>query len=108
MQRSRRRVVRPLARARRRRNRKLQSRAPVMRRSEQRGAPMKPRYYVLTYDYEKEDYTPQQGVRKGPYSLFGLRKALRKLRGMAYDTRGADVYVYSEPESTGYSRVRGL
>ena len=47
---------------------------------------MKPkrRYYVLTWDGEKETFTPQPGVRKGPYTLFGLRKAIRKLRGMGY------------------------
>jgi hypothetical protein len=46
----------------------------------------RPRYYVMTYDYERETYTPQKGVRKGPYTLFGLRKALRALAGMGYDT----------------------
>jgi hypothetical protein len=40
----------------------------------------KPRYYVETWDTEKQTFTPQQGVRKGPYSLFGLRKALKALR----------------------------
>ena len=44
----------------------------------------KPRYYIETLDMEKESFTPQQGVRKGPYSLFGLRKEIKKLRGMGY------------------------
>lgn len=43
-------------------------------------------YFVTTYDTKIEDFTPQRGVRTGPYSLFGLRKALRKLRAMGYDT----------------------
>ena len=42
------------------------------------------RYYVLTYDWDKREYTPQKGVRKGPYTKFGLRKAIRKLREMGY------------------------
>ena len=46
----------------------------------------KPLYYVLTYDPETEEFTPQAGVRCGPYTLFGLRKALRKLQDLGYDT----------------------
>ena len=38
------------------------------------------RYYVATWDSDKQEHTPQKGVRTGPYSLFGLRKAL----GMGY------------------------
>lgn len=45
---------------------------------------MNPRYYVQTWDTNKQDFTPQAGVRCGPYSLFGLRKAIRKLRSMGY------------------------
>jgi hypothetical protein len=60
---------------------------------------MKPKYYVYTYDADKEDYTPQAGVRCGPYSLFGLRRAIRKLRDAGYPcnyTRfgGGDPSVY--------------
>lgn len=47
---------------------------------------MKARYYVTTRDVERERWTPQKGVKAGPYSLFGLRKALRKLNAMGYDT----------------------
>ena len=42
------------------------------------------RYYVWTWATDKGRFTPQKGVRCGPYSLFGLRKALRKLRRMGY------------------------
>lgn len=49
-----------------------------------------PRYYVTTYDWEKEEYTPQIGVRTGPWSKWGLRKALRKLRAMGYDATKGD------------------
>lgn len=42
------------------------------------------RYYVHTWDGEKQKFTPQVGVRCGPYSLWGLRKAIRKLRDMGY------------------------
>jgi len=38
------------------------------------------RYYVHTYDWEKEDYTPQKGVSQGPYTLWGLKRALQLLR----------------------------
>lgn len=56
------------------------------------------RYYVLTYDVEKEDFTPQSGVRSGPYSLWGLRKVLRKLREFGYDGRRNDnsIYIYKK------------
>lgn len=44
----------------------------------------KPRYYIYTWDTYKQKFTPQSGVRCGPYSLFGLRKAIRKLREIGY------------------------
>lgn len=47
---------------------------------------MKQRYYVRTIDPDTGRWTPQKGVRCGPYTQFGLRKALRKLRSMGYDT----------------------
>lgn len=46
----------------------------------------KPKYRVTTWDVDLQRFTPQQGVRCGPYSLFGLRKALNALRRMGYDT----------------------
>lgn len=56
----------------------------------------KPRYFVLTWDGEAQDWTPQTGVRTGPYTMFGLRKALRKLRNMGYsaDRNDPSVLVY--------------
>lgn len=45
---------------------------------------MKPRYYVETWDHRLETYTPQEGVRTGPYTLWGLRRAIRKLRAGGY------------------------
>ncbi len=61
---------------------------------------MKRRYYVTTWDSNKEAFTPQRGVRKGPYSLFGLRKALRALRTMGYSAHRHDPSVYVEsPEA---------
>lgn len=59
----------------------------------------KPRYYVETWDTNTQSFSPQPGVRSGPYSLWGLRKALRKLRDMGYGitTRdGVSVLVYRE------------
>jgi hypothetical protein len=51
-------------------------------------------YYVTTWDTYREDFTPQQGVRTGPYSLFGLRGAIRKLQDMGYPVWGNDSAVY--------------
>ena len=46
---------------------------------------MKPReYWVLTWDTDLQRFTPQVGVPAGPYSLFGLRTALRLLRQVGY------------------------
>ena len=52
------------------------------------------RYYVTTYDIDRGEYTPQQGVRTGPYTQFGLRKAIRALRKMGYDGRRSDASIY--------------
>ncbi len=43
-------------------------------------------YDVLTWDMDRQEFTPQQGVRRGPWSKWGLRRALRKLQKMGYDT----------------------
>src|SRR5262249_14250419 len=48
------------------------------------------RYQVTTWDTDKEEFTPQRGVRKGPYTLLGLRKALRELRKMSYGIKRYD------------------
>jgi hypothetical protein len=42
------------------------------------------RYYVTTRDNDRERFMPEKGVRCGPYSLFGIRKALRRLRRIGY------------------------
>ena len=47
---------------------------------------MAKRYEVLTWDVDKQHFTPQQGVRRGPYTKWGLRRALRALRDMGYNT----------------------
>jgi hypothetical protein len=57
---------------------------------------MKRRYYVTTWDSEKQEFTSQSGVRKGPYTQFGLRKALRKLRDMGYAACKGDSSVLVE------------
>jgi len=51
---------------------------------------MKPKYYVSTWDTDRQEFTPQKGVRTGPWSLFGLRKALRKLRSFGFIARKGD------------------
>lgn len=62
---------------------------------------MKHRYYVTTWDTNKQTFTPQQGVRKGPYSLWGLRKALRKLREFGYPADKGDCSVFVERDDGG-------
>jgi hypothetical protein len=47
-------------------------------------------YTVATYDMELERFTAQKGVKPGPYSLWGLRRALRKLRALGYEARKGD------------------
>lgn len=51
---------------------------------------MNARYYVTTWDTDRQRFTPQQGVKCGPWSLWGLRKALRLLREMGYGGRRSD------------------
>ena len=46
----------------------------------------RPTYRVRTWDADRQAWTPQRGVRVGPYTQYGLRRALRKLREMGYDT----------------------
>jgi hypothetical protein len=55
-----------------------------------------PRYDVTTWDIEREKFTPQRGVRRGPWSKWGLRKALRRLNEMGYTARKGDAYVLVE------------
>ncbi len=55
---------------------------------------MNPGYYVETYDFDLEEYTPQLGVPHGPYRLFQLRTALRKLRDLGYQADRQDFNIY--------------
>ncbi len=59
------------------------------------------KYYVKTYDIDTGMFTPQKTVRCGPYTLFGLRKAIRKLRNLCYDACRSDpsVLVYREDKA---------
>lgn len=58
------------------------------------------RYFVKTWDWDLHRWTHQKGVRVGPYSLFGLRAALRKLRALGYDACKGDnsTWVYAAGE----------
>jgi hypothetical protein len=48
------------------------------------------RYFVTTWDIDLQQFTPQRGCPTGPYSKWGVRKALRRLQELGYDTyRGA-------------------
>ena len=51
---------------------------------------MQHRYYVKTWDIGRQAYTAQKGVRTGPYTLFGLRQALRKLKEFGFDADKSD------------------
>lgn len=57
---------------------------------------MRPRYYVTTWDMDSQVFTPQVGVRTGPYSLWGLKRALRKLQAMGYSCDRGDNSVLVE------------
>lgn len=52
----------------------------------------------------KQTFTPQRGVRTGPYSLWGLRKPLRKLRAMGYSARKGDPSVSVDRDDGGISQ----
>ncbi len=58
----------------------------------------KPRYYVRTYDWNAEEYTPQAGVKVGPYSIWGLKRALQRLRSLGYQAHRQDNDVLVERE----------
>ena len=51
-----------------------------------------PRYYVLTWDTDKQMFTPQRGVRAGPWSKWELRLPLRALGELGYDVTRAGGY----------------
>ena len=66
-------------------------------------------YRVTTWDTETQRFTPQPSVPEGPYTLFGLRSALRKLRQCGYDIKRAwapSVLVEAYPESTSDLRQK--
>ena len=64
-------------------------------------------YYVETWDTDTQSFTPQVGVRKGPYSKWGLRKAIRKLRAMGYpcdySSNGGFVHGSCDPSVSIYA-----
>jgi len=59
----------------------------------------KRKYRVLTWDIDQQKFTPQKGVRSGPYTLFGLRKAIKKLRALGYSAHRK----FSPDHYSGYS-----
>lgn len=65
----------------------------------------KPRYYVYTWDTYQQKFTPQAGVRIGPYSLWDLKRALRKLQGMGYTVRRGDPAVLVERDYDWEAKV---
>lgn len=54
----------------------------------------RPKYQIFTHDFDLNKWTPQKGVKCGPYALFGLRKAIRKLQAMGYEGTRDDPSVY--------------
>ena len=54
----------------------------------------KHKYWLTTWDSEAQDFTPQAGVWTGPYTLWGLRRALRALRDTGYQATRSDPCVY--------------
>ena len=58
---------------------------------------MKPRYRVLTWDHEKQQFTPQRGVgRASNITLWQVRGVLRRLQEMGYEVRKGDPKVRVE------------
>lgn len=51
----------------------------------------RPGYWVFTFDFDKRCWSPQIGVKAGPYKLFGLKKPIRELRSMGYGFGRADI-----------------
>lgn len=66
---------------------------------------MKPKYIVQTWDMEKHTYTPQQGVRKGPYTLWGLKRALRKLQSIGYSCHRLGGYWHESDAAVYVERI---
>lgn len=50
-------------------------------------------YFVETWDIDLQRFTPQIGLSPGPYTLFGLRKALRQLQTMGYMANRNDAWI---------------
>ena len=48
------------------------------------------RYFVETWDFDLQRWTPQEGAPHGPLTKWQLRDALRALRGMSYEARRGD------------------
>ena len=53
-------------------------------------------YEVLTWDADIGEFTPQRGVRRLARGKWGLRRALRQLRGLGYDASKGDSSVLVE------------
>jgi hypothetical protein len=56
----------------------------------------RPRYYITTIDPDTSRFTPQRGVRTGPYTLWGLKRALRRLQALGYNCGRGDPSVLVE------------
>jgi hypothetical protein len=49
-------------------------------------------YDVTTWEPDGGGFTPQVGCRRGPWSKWGLRKALRRLQELGYETRRREAF----------------
>jgi len=66
----------------------------------------RPGYYVKTIEPEKDAFTPQKGVRHGPWTKWGLRKAIRQLWALGYSCEYSSTLGYEDPSVLIY-RVDG-
>lgn len=64
-------------------------------------------YIVKTWDPDLQRFTPQVGVPVGPHTLFGLRRPLRELQRLGYDTTRRDGH-YVEVERVLHRVVHPL
>lgn len=53
-------------------------------------------YLITTRDPETDEFTPQKGCPHKVNGVAGLRKALRKLQGMGYETRHGHEELYCD------------
>jgi hypothetical protein len=55
-----------------------------------------PRYRVTTWDMDRQEFTPQEGVKSVVHGIGGLKRALRALQDLGYEGRRSDCSILVE------------